>query len=185
LVVLAYAAAAFLLQALFRVRSEEVAGRAEPMLATAVSRFRFLGVHVVWAVGGTIAILLLIGVTAALTAGFVTGEWGPRSVHWVVAALVQLPPVLVLGGVAVAATGWLPRFAVPITWSALTASLVIGQFGGLLGLPQAVINLSPFTHVPSFPAETLRATPLLALLAVAGVLYVSGFVGWRRRDLRT
>ena len=184
LVILAYATAAFLLQALFRVRSEELAGRAEPLLATAVSRVRLLGVHVAWAVAGTVAILLLIGVAGGVTSGLVTAEWGARSADWVLAALVQLPAVLVLGGIAVAVMGWLPRLGAPIAWGALIGSLVIGQFGGLLELPQAVMNLSPFSHVPAVPAEVLDPVPLLVLLALAAALYAIGFLGWRHRDLQ-
>jgi ABC-2 type transport system permease protein len=181
LVFLAYAAAAYLIQAVLRARAEEVAGRAEPLLATAVSRTRFLGVHTGFSVAGVIGIIVMIGLVGGTTAGLVAGDW--RLGDWVLAAAVQIPAVLVLGGVAVAAIGWLPRAAVPIGWAVLVVSLVIGQFGGLLELPQTAMNVSPFTHVPPVPAEDLRMMPLAVLLAVAILLHVIGFLGWRRRDV--
>jgi ABC-2 type transport system permease protein len=181
LVFLAYAAAAYLIQTVLRARAEEVAGRAEPLLATAVSRTRYLGVHTGFSVAGVVGIVMLIGLVGGTTAGLVAGDW--RLGDWVLAAAVQLPAVLVLGGVVVAAIGWAPRAAVPIGWAVLVVSLVIGQFGGLLELPQLAMNLSPFTHVPPVPAEDLRVMPLAVLLAVAIVLHVIGFLGWGRRDV--
>jgi ABC-2 type transport system permease protein len=74
---------------------------------------------------------------------------------------------------------------VAIAWSAVTASLILGQFGALFELPQAVLNVSPFSHVPPAPAEAARALPLLVLLAIALALTLVGFLGWRRRDLTT
>ncbi len=184
MVILALAASAFLIQAVLRVRSEELAGRVEPVLATAVGRTRFLAVHVGWAIAGLVAILLVIAVSAAVTAGLVTGDWDGVLADWLVAAAVQVPAALVIGGIAVVAVAWLPRSAAAIAWAALILSLVIGQFGQLFGLPRATINVSPFSHVPAVPAEDLRLLPLVILTAIAAALYLVGFLGWRRRDLR-
>jgi ABC-2 type transport system permease protein len=182
---LGLAVGAYLVQALLRVRTEEVGYRAEPVLATPVSRTRYLGAHVGWAGVGAGVILLVLGLVSGTVAGLVTGTWGGRFGGWVLAAVVQVPAVLVLGGVVVAVFGWLPRVAVPVAWAALVASLILGQFGALFELPQAVLNVSPFTHVPPAPAEAVRAQPLLALTAVAVASTVVGFLGWRRRDLTT
>jgi ABC-2 type transport system permease protein len=176
-------AGAYLTQAVLRVRAEEVAGRAEPVLATAVGRGRYLASHLALAVVGVTLVLVLVGVVAGTVGGLVTGEWGGRFGDWVLAAVVSLPAILVLGAVAVAAVGWLPRVAVPAAWTAVVLSLVVGQFGGLFDLPQAVLNVSPFTHVPAVPAEDLRWLPLLVLTAVAAAIASVGVVGWRRRDL--
>ena len=184
MVILALTATAFLIQAILRVRSEELAGRAEPVLATAVGRTRYLAVHVAWATAGLVTILLVIAVSAGVTAGVVTGAWDGVLFDWLLAAAVQLPAALVIGGIAVIAVAWLPRIAPAIAWAALVLSLVIGQFGQLFDLPQMVINISPFTHVPAVPAEDLRLLPLVVLTVIAVGLFLVGFVGWRRRDLR-
>lgn len=182
---LGLAVAAYLVQALLRVRTEEAGYRAEPVLATPVSRARYLGAHVGLAAAGAGAILVVLGLVSGTVAGLVTGAWGARFGDWVLAAVVQVPAVLVIGGVVVAVVGWLPRFAVPLGWAVLVASLILGQFGALFELPQPVLNLSPFTHVPPAPAEGVRALPLLALAAVAVGLTLVGFLGFRRRDLTT
>jgi ABC-2 type transport system permease protein len=180
---LAMVVGAYLAQAVLRVRAEETAGRAEPVLATAVGRIRYLASHVVLAVAGASLVVLLVGLVAGTVGGLVTGEWGARFGDWVVAAVVSLPAVLVLGAVTIAAIGWLPRFAVPIAWTAVVLSLVVGQFGALFDLPQWALNVSPFTHVPAVPAEELQWPPLLALTAVALVVGALGAIGWRRRDV--
>jgi ABC-2 type transport system permease protein len=181
---LAVVVGAYLTQAVLRMRAEEVAGRAEPVLATAVGRPGYLASHVLWAVAGASFVLLLVGLVAGTVGGLVTGEWGGRFGDWVLAAVVSLPAILVLGALTLAAIGWLPRFAVPVAWTAVVLSLVVGQFGGLFDLPQWALNLSPFTHVPAVPAEELRWLPLLVLTAVALVVGAIGAVGWRRRDLQ-
>lgn len=180
---LAVAVGGFAVQGLLRLRQEELTGRAEPLLATAVARSRWLASHLGVVVGTVVGLLLTIGLVGGVAYGLATGEWGGRFGDWVVAALVGLPAVLALAGVVVAAIGLAPRWAAAIGWSVLGVSLVMGQLGALLDLPQWLLNVSPFTHTPAVPAEELRWLPLLVLLAVAVGLTVVGLVALRRRDV--
>jgi len=182
---LAVAVGAFAVQGVLRLRNEELAGRAEPLLSTAVGRTRWVASHLTVVVVGSVGMLLASGLAGGAAYGLVTGEWGSRFWDWVLAALVGVPAVLVLAALVVAAAGLLPRWAVAIGWSALGVSLVMGQLGALFDLPQWVLNVSPFTHVPAVPAEQLEWLPLLVLLAVAAALTTIGLVALRRRDLVT
>ena len=65
----------------------------------------------------------------------------------------------------------------------LTAFFVVGQLGELLKLPDAVIGLSPFTHVPAMPVEPFTAGPALALTALAAALTVLAWWRFRERDI--
>jgi ABC-2 type transport system permease protein len=47
------------------------------------------------------------------------------------------------------------------------------------------MDLSPFTHIPKFPASEISATPLVWLVAIAAALIASGLVAFRRRDITT
>lgn len=179
---LGVAAAGYTVQALLRARTEEADGRLEPILATAVGRPRWLGAHLVVTVSGTIAVLTATGAAGMLAFGAVTGDWSTAG-GVLQAALAQIPPALALGGLVVAAFAFLPRWAAGIGWGALAASLVVGQLGALLELPQPVLNLSPFTHVAAVPAEPFAWAPTLWLLATAIGLALAGIVGFRRRDL--
>jgi ABC-2 type transport system permease protein len=177
------ATAGFTVQSLLRARAEEASGHLETVLATAVSRHRWLTANAVLALIGTTAILALTGLSAGLTYGLATGEFATGFASFAGAAAVQLPAALVLGAFVIAVFGVLPSAAVGLGWAALAGSLVLGQLGTLLDLPQGVMNLSPFTHVPAVPAEAFSATPLLALLAAAIALAATGYAGFRRRDV--
>jgi len=177
------AAAGFAIQSVLRARTEESSERLEPLLATAVSRSRWLGANATFVVGGTASIVGVAGLAAGSSYGIATGDLATGLASFLSAGAVQLPAALLLAGLVALVFGLVPRLAVGIGWAALAASFALGQLGELLGVPQAVMNLSPFTHVPAVPAEELAVGPLLALTSVAAVLAVIGLVAFRQRDL--
>ncbi len=179
---IAVGASGYTVQALLRMRAEESSGRLEPILSTSVGRGAWLASHGAIAASGTVAILLVSGVAAAISNGIAGGDFG-ASWGVISAAMVQAPAVLALGGFVFAMFALAPRWAGAISWAALAASFVVGQFGDLLKLPQAVLNLSPFTHIPAVPAEGLAIAPIAILLAVTVALVGLGTTAFRRRDL--
>jgi ABC-2 type transport system permease protein len=92
------------------------------------------------------------------------------------------PAVWVLIGLAVALFGLLPR-AVAAVWGALAACYLAAFLGPLLGLPEWVMDVSPFTHVPLLPAAGFDIVPLVVLTAVAVLFCAVGLVGFRRRNV--
>jgi ABC-2 type transport system permease protein len=98
-------------------------------------------------------------------------------------ALVQLPAVWLLAGLTVAAFGLLPRLAATVGWVALSVCLLLGQVGALLRLSQAVLDVSPFTHIPRVPGAPVPMTPLLLLTALAAALVALGLAAFHRRDV--
>lgn len=181
--VLGVVGAGYTVQALLRMRAEEVSGRLEPVLATATGRVRWLGSHVLVVGVGSAVVLSSSGVAGGLVYGVMTGEWSQAFGGVVAAAAVQVPAALALGGFVVAVFGLLPRWSGPVTWFALATALVMGQLGALFELPQWLLDVSPFTHVPAVPAEAFTAAPLLWLGAAAVALGAVGFAAFRRRDL--
>jgi len=174
-------AAGFVVQALLRLRTEETGGPAEAVLATATSRTRWVASHLANAVGGAAAMLIGAGAAAGIADAAVGGNVGVGTL--VGAGLAQLPAALTVAGFVVLAFGGLPRMVVALAWSGLAVSLACGLFGDLLGLPQPVRDLSPFSHVPAIPAVDATAGPMVGLLAVATALAVAGMALFRRRDL--
>jgi ABC-2 type transport system permease protein len=57
------------------------------------------------------------------------------------------------------------------------------MFGQLLDLPAWIEKLSPFQHVPPYPATDLDPVPVVALAAIAAGLTALGDAGLRRRDV--
>lgn len=182
---LGIAAAGYTVQTLLRLRTEEAAGRAEPILATSVSRAGWLSSHVVIALLGTLVLLAAAGAAAGLGYGIAIGDLGAGFGGPASAALVQVPAALALGAVVVLAFAVRPGWSAVIGWGALAAGLVLSQFGDVLDLPQGVLNVSPFTHPPLVPADAMAWTPVAALLVVAAFLTAVAFVAFRRRDLVT
>ena len=178
------AAAIYAVQVLLRLRSEEADGPLEPVLATATSRFRWVAGHAVITVLGATAMVLLFTLGTALAAGGVLGDPAGQLRMLLAASIVQLPAVLVIGAIVIAAVGLVPRYAGAVSWAVLMAAILVGPlFGDTLKLPQWVQDLSPFTHVPKVPAVPLTAAPVLALLAVVAALALTGLVSLRHRDL--
>ena len=87
-----------------------------------------------------------------------------------------------LVGFTVALVGLAPRAAVA-AWAVFAVCLVIGLLGGVLDLPELLMNVSPFQHVPQLPGAALSVTSLAVLTAIAAGLTLAGLSGLRRRDI--
>jgi ABC-2 type transport system permease protein len=174
-------ASVFGVQAAMRLRSEESALRADPVLATAVGRTRWAWSHLAIALAGAVVLLVAVGLSAGLVRTVQTGDIGQLG-RILVAALVQIPAVWVIIGIVVAAFGVAPRLLV-IGWIALAGFVLLGEFGSLFNLSQAVMDISPFAHVPRMPGGDFVAAPMVWLTAIAAGLVVMGLVGFRRRDV--
>jgi ABC-2 type transport system permease protein len=81
----------------------------------------------------------------------------------------------------VAAFGLAPRLIV-LGWVALAGFVLLGEFGALFDLSQAVMDISPFAHVPKLPGGDFAVANLVWLTAIAAGLVVAGLAGFRRRD---
>ncbi|GAB2804354.1 ABC transporter membrane-spanning protein [Streptomyces chlorus] len=183
MVVLTVVAAVYVVMAALRPRSEEMAGRAEPLLATGLSRARWVGGHLAVAMGGGTFVLLLAGLGFGIAGAASTGDAGlvPDLVG---AALAYAPALWVTVGVAVVLFGWFPR-ASQAAWIVPVYAFVVGYLGQILQFPDWMNNLSPFGHVPRLPAADMNWTPLLLLSLVAAGLVWLGLAGFQRRDLET
>ncbi|MET9868745.1 ABC transporter permease [Streptomyces sp. NPDC006386] len=170
-------AALYIVASVLRLHGEETSGRAEPVLANAVGRLRWAAGHLVIAFGGSALIMLLAGL------GFAAG-YGRQAGPILGACLVQLPAVWVIGGVAVLLHGVLPRGAAA-AWAVAGAVLLIGWVGPALDVPQAVLDISPFGHLPKLPGGSMEWGPVGVLTGLAVVLVAAGLAGLRGRDLST
>ncbi|MFC9832431.1 ABC transporter permease [Rhodococcus sp. NPDC127530] len=180
---MAIAVAGYAVQALLRMRGEESAGRLEPVLATAVSRPRWMLAHVGLVAVGIVVLQTLTGAATGLAYGLVTEDVPGKVVNLTGAALVFVPAIAVVAALVVLAFGGVPAWSAGLSWGVLAVCLIFGFLGSLLGLPQAVRDLSPFTHVPPVPAVEVTATPLVWLAVIAVVVGAVGVVLFRRRDL--
>ncbi len=181
LLVISLLAVAFAVGSVLHVRGEETSGRLDSVLATGVSRTRLLLANLLITGLGSALIVAVGGAGIGLAHGLITDDLAsvPRMTGY---ALVYLPAVLLMAGVAVALLGWLPRYAA-VAWVPVAVAFVIGWLGHLLRFPDWIKNLSPFTHTPLVPIETASAVPLVVLTALAIAGAAAGLVGFRQRDI--
>ena len=154
---------------------------AEYVLATAVSRNRWLTGHLAVALGGSVVLMAAAGLGAGVPYAAETGNAG-QIATLLGAALAHVPAIWLLAGVATALYGLAPR-ALSAAWAVLAVCFVIGFFGDLLKPPHWVIELSPFQHTPQLPAARFALTPVVMLLAIAAALVATGCTAFRRRDV--
>jgi ABC-2 type transport system permease protein len=179
MVIVGLLAAASGLQAVLKLRDEEASGRAEFVLSASVSRTRWLlGTALVGAICATV-VLLVTGLVAWLS--FVAAGDANSGIRALVQALVQLPAALVFIGLGAMLMAVLPRISVSLTWGLFGLAAVIGIFGGLLQLPQRVMDISPLTHVPTVPVE--HWTGVVGMVLVGAALLTAAIVILRRREL--
>jgi ABC-2 type transport system permease protein len=174
---LAAAATAYVVSAVLRAHNDEQSGLAEPVLAAAVSRWRWLLTAVASALVGSAVLMFFAGLGNGLGAGITLGE--PATVaRLTVAGLAYVPAMAVVAGIAALAValkhGW-------IGWLAVTFVVVSLYLGALLRLPRWLIDLSPVgrTTAPmhySVVALTVMILAAITLTALAGWIY-------RRRDV--
>jgi ABC-2 type transport system permease protein len=181
ILMLALIGAGYAVSSALRLRSEETALRAEPILATPVSRARWAASHLTVAFVGSVLVLAAAGLGTGLPYGIASDDLGqiPRLVG---SALAYTPAVWLLVGLAFALFGLVPR-AVLGAWAAVVACFAIGLLDDVLGLPGWVGDLSPFEHTPLVPLDDLTAAPLMVIAVIAAALTAAGLVGFRQRDV--
>lgn len=166
-------------QAVLRLREEEIDGLMESVLAAPLSRYRWMLAFLVTAVVSVLVVLSVTGVAAALS---FAGSGDDENAWFSLAqCLVQAPAALSFVAAAAVVVAVLPRFAVALSWVIYAAGIGIGLFGGLANFPDGVMNASPITHVPTLPTDDWVPTIVVGAI----VLVVSGIalLRYRRRDL--
>lgn len=173
---LAAAVGAYVVAAVLRTFSDEQSGLSEPVLAAAVSRWRWLLTAVAAALTGAAVLLFCAGLGNGLGAGITVGE--PATIwRLTLAGLSFLPAMAVLAAVA--------AFAVAVRrpwigWLAVAFVVISLYLGALLRLPQWLLDASPIgqTTAPSdFPVAAL-----ITMLAVAAVGTLAAGWIYRTRD---
>jgi ABC-2 type transport system permease protein len=179
--ILALISTGYAVSSALRLRAEENAARAEPLLATGVSRRRWAASHLAVASAGSVIVLAAGGLGAGLTYGIVADDLSalPRLLG---AALAYAPALWLLVGLAAALFGLAPR-SVLATWAAMALCFVVGMFGAAFDFPRWLTDISPFQHVPQLPADDVTVVPLAILAAVAAGLTSVGLAAFRRRDV--
>jgi ABC-2 type transport system permease protein len=165
------------------LRTEETKGRAEPVLATGVSRTGWFGSYLTVISVGMVGMLLIVGLAMGIGVWLATDD-GSYVGEMVLAHVAHAPGVLVLLGVTALLFAVLPR-AIGLTWVVVGYSLFVGMFGEVADLPQWALDLVPMQHTGRPPLDGISWEPLTALGAIGVSLMALALAAFSRRDLES
>lgn len=180
---IAIIATAGVIQSLLRPRGEEVAGRAEPVLAGAISRRTWLGSHMLLTALAAPVLMVAAGLGLSITDALVVGEFTDFT-DTMLASLLRVPALWAIAGLGLMMYGRARRFSFGV-WGVFALVAIIFLFGDLLRLPDQVMNLSPIRHVTHLPGGDQSWISVSILCAIAAVAGAAGIAQFERRDLDT
>jgi len=164
------------------IRTEEATWRIEHLLVRPVGR-------TAWLLGRLAVIVLAVLVLALLAAA---SAWAGTAITGAGlgigdAALIAVnlvPITLLFLGIGVAVFGLAPRLTLQVGLGVVIAAYLLDLVGGLLELPEAVLELGPFRHLAAVPVADMGgvAAAVMVLVGLAGVALGAG--AFRRRDLQ-
>jgi ABC-2 type transport system permease protein len=175
-------AACAAMQVAMRARQEEVRGTAEPVLATPISKTRWLLGY--WIIGAIVLVVVLSASALAGTVGAAAAADPGRLISTTLqAAAAQLPAGLLFLGVTLILFAWLPREMIPLGWTLLGVTAILSVFGPLFGAPDWLVKLSPFAHSPVPAGSGADWSGGFVMLALAAAAAVAAILSMRRREL--
>ncbi|MDI1290544.1 MAG: hypothetical protein PSX37_11425, partial [bacterium] len=150
--VLSFGSAAYAVTSLLRTHLDETAGRLELLLAAPKSRLGLLTFRTLLVAGGVVVIQAAAGIGVGISNGLANHDVGSLVPRYLAVALIAVPAVWIIAGVAVAVVGGLPRWSW-LAWVALGYCIAVGELGPILGLPEWTERTTPFWFSPKWPVD--------------------------------
>ena len=175
---------AFALFACWRLgaaRSEEDSGRADLLLVRPLTRWQWLGGHLLLATGSVVLLATTTGLS--MWAGGALAGASLSLGQAVGATWNTIPVALLLMAVAVLLLGTRPRITVAGSASLAAVCYLLPVLGKALGLPVWVRDVSPFQHLAVVPVQPYALASGIVMLLLAAAVGALGVVGFARRDL--
>jgi ABC-2 type transport system permease protein len=164
------------------IRDEEATWRVEHLLARPLSRLRWLVTRVSVVGVATVVIALVAGIVAWFATVLV--DVPITFVDGLLAGINVVPAALLVLGLGIGLFGLLPRLVVPLTYGFVVGAFALDFIGGLLDLPEWLLEFSPFRHLASVPAVDMDTGAALVMLAIGLLGAVIGVLAFTRRDLK-
>jgi len=166
---------------LSRLRSEETDGRAEVMLATSTTRWRYALSTLVPAILLPVVLLVLTGASMPILQAMNDGSASLIG-SLTKAALVLTPGVLLVLGFAMLLVGWKPRWY-GLAWAVIGWSMLASWVLALFNPPDWLLRLQPWGYLPHLPSDPMRWGAFSIELVAGLALVALGLLGYRRRDI--
>jgi ABC-2 type transport system permease protein len=177
--------AAFVLQSIATIRSEEADGSVELQWTGAISRVRWAASRIAVPAVVSLVVLAISGYAEGASYGAAIGD-PSQAGRFTAIALAYWPTMLLVIGLVVFLAGWLPRASLTISWAVYGLVVLVSMFGELFKLPKSLANSTPFTAIENVTSKaSLDPLPLIVLAVLAIILTVLGLARLRSRDLVT
>lgn len=173
--------AAFVLQSADSIRAAESKGRTEMQWSSAISRIRWAAARMVVPAVWSLVLLAVSGAAIGATFGAAVGQ-PDQAWRFLGASVAYWPSALLVIGVVVLCAAVIPRAAAAVTWALYAVAVILSMFGDLFGLPDWVINNTPFTAIPRLGMD-FTVLPLVVVTALAVITGGIGLWVLRNRDM--
>lgn len=167
-------------QMVLRMYDEEINFRVEPLLAASLRRSTYFASNLLLALAATAVAMIIAGIGMGLVAHAQDNQIGTYDV--IRQAVVTIPAVWVLVGLAAAAVGVAPSRRI-IGWAGVVATFGLTLLGPTFKLPEWALSISPLHHIPNVVAKDADWSGLAWVSVIAVVFVAIGFIGFRRRDI--
>jgi ABC-2 type transport system permease protein len=164
------------------IREEEASWRIEHLLVRPVGRIRWLATRT--AVAATAIAVLALATALAAWAGTAMTGTGLGAGDTLLVAVNLLPLTWMFLGLGIALFGLVPRLTAPVAYAAVLATYVLDIVGGILEIPERVLELGPFRHLAAVPAADLAVGAAFVMLVVGVLAAAVGAWAFRHRDLQ-
>ncbi|WEK53551.1 MAG: ABC transporter permease [Candidatus Cohnella colombiensis] len=171
------------LMVMFRLKGEEKKNRTEHLLGRAVSRMRLMGSYFIVSIAVGLVMLSLAGLGMGVAGVAAMDSSGITLGVFYQAAIVYLPAIWIMIGLAVLLVGIAPRLT-SLLWLYMGYSFLVVYLGKLFQFPDWMSKLTPFGYISQYPIEQMDWVKSIALTTIAIAITVAGFVGYRRRDIQ-
>jgi ABC-2 type transport system permease protein len=169
-------------QTITRARQEETHGTAEIVLATPVDRVRWLADFVI--VGFAAIVIILAAGLAAASVGIAVNDGDPDLYRGALTvALGQVAAASVFLVVTALVFVVAPYATIAVGWTLVLLAAVLGLFGPIFGMPEALTWLSPVAAAPVPVTDGVDVRGLWWLLGGIAVSGVAALGLMRRREL--
>jgi ABC-2 type transport system permease protein len=173
---------AFAVMSVQALHAEEKTGRIEAVLASAISRSRWVASWLASTATSSIFLLIIAGFSAGLGASL-SGSSNQLLGRSIVAHLAYIPACWLTAAVAVLLYGLRPALT-GLSWLLVVFGLLAGLFGALLSWSSGLIDLSPYEAVGRLPLDSVNWIAVGTLLILCAIFTGLALTIFRRRDLK-
>ncbi len=173
----------YMVSAISKMSSEEVSGRIEYLLSTALGRVRWFLSHTGYIIIGIISLVLVFGLSAA--AGYAQGVEDEEVTFGAIveAAILNIPAMFIFAALILLVFSLRGRLVKTFAWFYYGYCVLIATLSGIFEWPDWVQTASPFYHTPAVPSDSINYAPAIIMCAMALALMVVAAFLFRTRDL--